>query len=98
MNTAKFRTFAKGNTPTEAFNNAKRYVECMGFSNAVDKKKSIKAITIPNDVNLDKKSIIKHTNDLLNNEDSRISSPTGSAGYISLGNNEYVFFGFVSKN
>lgn len=96
MSLLNFKTFAKGNTPTEAFNNAKRYVECMGFSNAVNKKKSIKSITILDDVKLDKKSIIKHTDELLNDQDSRIS-PTGSAGYISLGNNEYVFFGFINK-
>lgn len=96
MGAYDFYTTAKGKTAQEAFNNAVEDARFnyghAGYTGTIAEKHQFVMISLP-----EGKTAEEYAVDLVNNGDDRIDDKWGPAGCISLGNDEWLFFGWASS-
>jgi hypothetical protein len=95
MGATEFFTTAKGATASEAFKAAVKDAEYEhghgGYSGTIAEKRSFTMIAVPKD-----QEPIAYANDLLDDDDGRISDKWGPAGCVKISDDEFAFFGWAS--
>lgn len=96
MSKQTFTNVAIGKTATEAFNKVVKEAQYEyghgGYSGTIAEKSGFVMIAVPAGV-----APRKYANDLINDDDPRISDKWGPAGCIDLGNGKFFFFGWASS-
>ena len=105
MGAEVFYTYAEGDTPTKAFQAAQNEATYEsghgGYTGTIAEKNGYITIQIPEDFRPDMKKdstrVSAYADELINNDDERISDKWGPAGCIAVGSNSYLFFGWASS-
>lgn len=96
MGACDFRTRASGATAREAFNTAREDAQYenghAGYTGTIAEKGSFKEIAVPAG-----KDPEDYAEELMDNDDPRISDKWGPAGCVKVGPGEYLFFGWASS-
>lgn len=99
MGAQTFSTTARGKTAAEAFVNAKAEALDLhgtgGYTGTIAEKNSL--VMIPTTEGADFDTVYDFADDLLDNDDPRISDKWGPAGCIDCGDGDYLFFGWASS-
>lgn len=96
MGACDFLTVGKGPTARAAFTVAKEEALCAsghgGYSGTIAEKGSYQMIDLP-----EGKTAFDYAEELMNNDDPRISDRWGPAGCIKIKEGSYLFFGYASS-
>ena len=96
MGATTFLDIASGVSAKEAFNNAyqKALMEYghRGYTGTIAEKDGYVMITVPEGIDAR-----AYANQLLDDDDARISDKWGPAGCIKLSGDKYMFFGWASE-
>ena len=96
MGAENFFTKSKGKTAKEAFSNAKKQAYYdhghMGYTGSIAEKDSFVVIDVPAGEDPE-----DFADNLLNEDDDRVSDKWGPAGCIALPDQQYLFFGWASS-
>jgi hypothetical protein len=96
MGAENFFVVVKGDNPKDAFNKAIRdaedYYGRRGYTGSIAEKNSYVLIPVP--PGQDPKEFAEQ---LLDDDDDRVSDKWGPAGCIKLGEGSYLFFGYASS-
>lgn len=107
MGACTFTDVAKGSTAKEAFENATsdaRYEHGHGgYTGTIAEKHSFTIIPFTSPSGAEKgtpefrKEVGRYADQLIEDDDYRVTDKWGPAGCIDLGNGEYLFFGWASS-
>ncbi len=96
MGADPFITYARGDSAREAFNTAvedARYESGNGgYTGSIAEKERFIEIKLPEEADP-----VTEANMLIEEDDERICDKWGPAGFFSLGNSRYLFFGWASS-
>lgn len=102
MGASEFQVISKGSTAKEAFNSAiddaRWAFGNSGYTGSIAEKRSFALIPCPS-TNTTTKQVLMYSEELMDDDDPRISDKWGPAGCIKLPDKEdsYLFFGWASS-
>jgi len=100
MGACEFMIGAEGNSPEEAFRNARSEALYMeghgGYTGTIAEKDSFVMIDPPRDEETIAEKM-RFASELMDNCDDRIDDKWGPAGCIKIENGKYLFFGLASS-
>lgn len=96
MGASDFRTRAKGTNARDAFNKAVEEAEYnyghAGYTGSIAEKQTFKEISVPKGMDPE-----TYAEELMDNDDHRVSDKWGPAGCVKIRDGEYLFFGWASS-
>ena len=95
MGATEFFTTARGSSAREAFSDAVSDAQYEnghgGYTGTIAEKRSFTLIAVP-----EGQDPLAYANDLLDEDDKRISDKWGPAGCVKISDEEFAFFGYAS--